>query len=359
MKHCFVLGTRPEIIKLSPLIRVTRERGLDFSIIHTNQHYTASMDAIFFKELRLPAPTLNLHIGSASHSEQTGKMLIALGEAFAEQRPDVVYAEGDTNTVLAAALAATKLPGITVAHVEAGLRSYDRSMPEELNRIMTDHISDLLFAPTERQRRILKEEHIPDERIFVTGNSIVDAVRQHLAIAESATDTLRRFSLAKQSFALVTLHRPANVDDPRVLATMLHNLTEIARDIPLLFPVHPRTKKAIDALQLGPLSNITMTDPLGYLDMLHLIQNAAFVCTDSGGIQEEACILQVPCITLRENTERPETIDVGANVLVGSDGQKLKQAVEHVRTSKPSWSNPFGDGHSAERMIDIASAHVA
>ncbi len=359
MQHCFILGTRPEIIKLSPLIRIAQSRGLDFCIIHTNQHYTASMDEVFFRELELPAPNVNLHIGSGDHSTQTGKMLIAIGDELARLKPDVVYVEGDTNTVLAGALAAAKQPGILVAHVEAGLRSYDRSMPEELNRIVTDHISDLLFAPTAVQEKILLEEHISRDKVFVTGNSIVDAVQQHLAIAKDADDTLRRYHLHAHQYALLTLHRPANVDDPAILTTMLENLQRVAQDVPMLFPVHPRTRKAIDALDMPPMKGITMIEPIGYLDMLQLMQQARLILTDSGGIQEEACILKVPCITLRENTERPETVDVGASVLVGSDAKKLDDAVANFSTITPAWDNPFGDGHSAERMIDIATSHVA
>lgn len=359
MKHCFILGTRPEIIKLSPLIRVAQSRKLDFSIIHTNQHYTASMDEIFFRELELPAADVNLHIGSGDHSAQTGRMLIAIGDELARRMPDVVYVEGDTNTVLAGALAATKQPGILVAHVEAGLRSYDRSMPEELNRIVTDHVSDLLFAPTKVQEKILHDEHIFHDKVFVTGNSIVDAVREHLAIAGDPHSALQRYGVKAHAFALLTMHRPANVDDPAMLKKMLGNLQRVAQDIPMLFPVHPRTKKAIDALDLPPLQGITMIEPVGYLDMLRLMQQAQLILTDSGGIQEEACILKVPCITLRENTERPETVDVGASVLVGSDAKKLEHAVTHFASLTPSWKNPFGDGHSAERMIDIATEHVA
>lgn len=358
MTHCFILGTRPEIIKLSPLIRVAQARGLDFCIIHTNQRYTASMDEVFFRELKLPAPDVNLHIGSGDHSAQTGKMLIAIGDELARRKPDIVYVEGDTNTVLAGALAAAKQPGVLVAHVEAGLRSYDRTMPEELNRIMTDHISDLLFTPTPRQKKILLDEHIPHDKVFVTGNSIVDAVQQHLAIASATNDMLSRYHVKTHEYALLTLHRPANVDDPVILKKLLGNLQRVAADIPMLFPVHPRTKKAIDALDLPPMEGLTMIEPIGYLDMLQLMQQAKLILTDSGGIQEEACILHVPCITLRENTERPETIDVGANVLVGTDAKKLDRAISHFSSLTPSWKNPFGDGHSAERMIEFATTHA-
>jgi UDP-N-acetylglucosamine 2-epimerase (non-hydrolysing) len=359
MKHCFVLGTRPEIIKLSPLIRVAQQRKLDFFIVHTNQHYTASMDAAFFHDLRLPKAEVNLNIGSENHSTQTGKMLISLGDTFRKCRPDVVYVEGDTNTVLAGALAAAKQPGILVAHVEAGLRSYDRTMPEELNRIVTDHLSDLLFAPTQRQADILTKEGIDAKKIFVTGNSIVDAVHQHLNIAEQIDDPLKDFGLISGAYAVLTMHRPGNVDNPQTLSRLFHGMNILAERMPILFPVHPRTRGAINALKPTVHPNLRLVEPIGYLQMLRLMKHAKLMVTDSGGMQEEACILQVPCVTIRENTERPETLDVGGNMLVGSDEKKLLDAVNHFDRSTISWRNPFGDGHAAERMIDIATTHVA
>jgi len=359
MKHCFILGTRPEIIKLSPLIRVAQTRGLDYCIIHTNQHYTASMDDIFFRELELPAPEFNLHIGSEYHSTQTGKMLISLDETFRKCKPDVVYVEGDTNTVMAGALAASKEQGVAVAHVEAGLRSYDRTMPEELNRIIADHLSDLLYAPTKLQANILASEGIDKDKIFVTGNTVVDAVAQHLEIAGQMDDPLEQFGLKPKSYAVLTMHRPGNVDDPRVFLRLVSAINALAERMPVLFPVHPRTKVAIDANKPKFHRNLHAVEPIGYLQMLRVLQQATHIITDSGGIQEEACILQVPCITIRENTERPETIDIGGNILVGSDEKKLLDAVDHYGRTTIEWSNPFGDGHSAERMIDIATAHVA
>lgn len=357
MKHCFILGTRPEIIKLSPLIRLAQERALDFSIVHTNQHYTAALDAIFFKELKLPKADFDLKIGSSDHSTQTGKMLIALGRALREIRPDVVYVEGDTNTVLAGALAASK-EGIRLAHVEAGLRSYDRSMPEELNRIVADHLSDFLFAPTERQSKILIGEGINQAKIHVTGNTIVDAVMQHKRLAELRPDPLPGFGLPAGRYAMLTMHRPGNVDDPVILQKHLDNLNAVAAELPVLFPVHPRTKVMIGRLKLKLHPQFKLVEPIGYLAMLRLMQHAKFIITDSGGIQEEACILQVPCITIRENTERPETLDVGSNVLVGSDRRRLLAAIQHFAAHRAAWKNPFGDGRAGAKMISIVSAHV-
>lgn len=359
MKHCFILGTRPEIIKLSPLIRVAESRKFDYCIIHTNQHYTASMDEIFFRELKLPAPDYNLHIGSEYHSTQTGKMLIALDAALKESKPDIVYVQGDTNTVMAGALAASKEHGVTVAHVEAGLRSYDRTMPEELNRIVADHLSGLLYAPTKRQAKILASEGIDRKKIFVTGNTIVDAVTQHLKFAEQTTDPLDSLELKTKSYAVLTMHRPGNVDDPQTLMRLINAVNSLAKRMPVLFPVHPRTQTAIDTVKPVFYPNFKLLKPIGYLQMLRLLQRASLIITDSGGIQEEACILRVPCITIRENTERPETLEVGGNVLVGSDEKKLMDAIDHYEHTTIGWFNPFGDGHSAERMIDIATRHVA
>lgn len=359
MKHCFILGTRPEIIKLSPLIRLAVARAYDFLIVHTNQHYTASMDQVFFHELKLPPADINLHIGSNEHSEQTGQMIISIGRILREQRPDVVYVEGDTNTVLAGAIAASKEPGVLLAHVEAGLRSYDRTMPEELNRIMADHVADFLFAPTNNQRDILLGEGIAREKIFVVGNSIVDAVQQNLHMAEQSVDPLKRFHLQSGGYALLTLHRPANVDRVDVLATLLKSINRLAADLPVLFPVHPRTKKTISQLRVPVHHQLTMIDPVGYLDMLLLMKHARYILTDSGGVQEEACVLQIPCLTLRDNTERPETVEVGGNVLVGNDETRLFSAIHRFNTTTIQWRNPFGDGQAAEKMIDVVTGHVA
>lgn len=316
------------------------------------------MDTIFFQDLRLPKADINLHIGSENHSTQTGKMLISLGETFRRHRPDIVYVVGDTNTVLASALAASKEEGILLAHVESGLRSYDRTMPEELNRIVTDHLADLLFAPTALQASILNKERIDAKKVFVTGNTIVDAVSQHLEIAEKINDPLEDFALTEGRYAMLTMHRPGNVDDPRILSRLFDGINALAERMPILFPVHPRTQKAIDALSPVIHRNLRCIEPIGYLQMLRCMKNAKLIITDSGGIQEEACVLRVPCITLRENTERPESLDIGGNILVGSDKQRLMDAVDRFEHTTINWYNPFGDGHAAERMIDIVLSNV-
>lgn len=344
-----VLGTRPEIIKLAPIISGLKAASIPFTILHTNQHYSAEMDALFFEELQLPAADSNLHISGVSHhGEMSGKMLIKIEEKLLEIQPKFVIVQGDTNTVLAASLAASKL-NIPIAHVEAGLRSYDRTMPEEINRVIVDHIASVLFCPTEVQRAILINEGISAQDCYVTGNTVVDAVYNNiqLALQKHKPDTSR--------YALLTLHRPANVDDPKVFGDILQQIATVAKkeNIPVMFPVHPRTQAVMQAnnVQLDPIIEIIL--PLGYLDMLALMRSAQLVLTDSGGIQEEACILQVPCLTLRSSTERPETITVGANTLLGEDTSKIPELFMQVLQAPRKWNNPFGSGHAGEMIVEI------
>jgi UDP-N-acetylglucosamine 2-epimerase (non-hydrolysing) len=352
---CIVLGTRPEIIKFSPIIRECIKIGQEFSIIHTGQHYSYNMDRVFFEQLELPAADCNLEIGSGTHAEQTGKMLISIERILLRQKPQVVLVEGDTNTVLAGALAATKL-GIKVGHVEAGLRSYDRQMPEETNRILADHCSDLLFAPTAKAREILLNEGIPKQKIFVTGNTIVDAVTQNIKIANKTTKTrtLQELGLKPRTYFAVTVHRQENVDNPNRLRGIVKGLERLQRDTgyPIVCPIHPRTKKNLKKLRLQP-KEITTINPLDYLSFLWLESNAKLVLTDSGGVQEETCTLNVPCVTLRDNTERPETLEVGSNVLAGTDPDKIVKCAHVMLEKKPRWKNPFGDGKAGERIVKI------
>lgn len=353
MKIGIILGTRPEIIKMAPIIRLLEERRLEYFIIHSNQHYSSYMDAVFFKELRLPAPRYNLGVGSAEHGNQTGKMLILIEEILLKERPDVVLAEGDTNTVLAGILAASK-QNIPTGHVEAGLRSYDRRMPEEKNRVICDAVSDYLFAPTKVQEDILLSEGIPGERIFVVGNTIVDAVHQHKDLANKASKILAKLHLTPKQFVLVTAHRSLNVDTESSLENLVHLIKSIPAitGLPVVYPIHPRTKEKLGKYHLT-IENVTLTDPLGYFDFLTLEQHASVIVTDSGGIQEEACILRVPCITIRENTERPETVTVGANKVVGLSVDQLAQAVAFFKNHAPAWENPFGDGHTSEKIVEV------
>ena len=354
MKTAIILGTRPEIIKMSPIIRECERRGLDHYILHTGQHYSFEMDRVFFDELELLAARYNLDVGSGTHGQQTATMLAGIEEILLEDTPDVVLVQGDTNTVLAGALAASKLH-IKVGHVEAGLRSFDRMMPEETNRVIADHISDYLFVPTETSRQYLLDEGIPDERIFVTGNTIVDAVYQNLEIAKEKVDVLSRLGLTESEYFLATAHRAENVDDPVRLGGILEGFLRVFEEfgMPVVFPAHPRTVKMISEFGLNVPSGTQIIDPLGYLEFLQLEGGARLVLSDSGGLQEEACILGVGCVTLRDNTERPETVDAGANVLVGCDGVGIVEGVRRMIGVNGDWANPYGDGDAGERILEI------
>jgi UDP-N-acetylglucosamine 2-epimerase (non-hydrolysing) len=357
-KICIVVGTRPEIIKMSPVIRYCADNNLDFFIIHSNQHYSENMDKIFFRELNLPEPKYSLMVGSSSHGNQTANILIKIEDILMKEKPDVVLVEGDTNTVLAGALGAAKLH-IKVGHVEAGLRSYNRKMPEETNRVVTDHVSDYLFAPTKIQEDILAHEGIEKEKVFVVGNTIADAISQNIRIAEENSKIMTSLNLSKGKYFLITAHRALNVDIKENLEILLKIIQAISKKYKerMIYPMHPRTKKMIDQYGLNDyLSGITVVEPLGYFDFLVLQRNARLILTDSGGIQEEACILGVPCITLREETERPETVDAGANIITGLDQKKVIESVENMLkklSKKEKWKNPYGDGNSSEKIIRI------
>ncbi len=354
MKICIVLGTRPEIIKLSPVIRECKSKDLDYFIIHTNQHYSSNLDQIFFDELSLPQPKYNLEVGSASHGKQTGAMLAKLEEVFMKEDPDIVLVQGDTNTVLAGALAASKM-NIKVGHVEAGLRSYYREMPEEINRVLADHCSDILFPPTEKSKKILLGEGIPTERIFVTGNTVVDAVFQNLEIAKKHSSILEELGLEPENYFLLTAHRQENVDFKERFKGILKGV-QLVYDtfkLPIIYPIHPRAKKMLDKFQFSIPAGLVVIKPLGYLDFLKLESSTKVILTDSGGVQEEACVLGVPCVTLRDNTERPETLEIRANILVGTNSTKILEAVEESLISKTVWDSPFGDGNAGKNIINF------
>ncbi|MGQ9628030.1 MAG: non-hydrolyzing UDP-N-acetylglucosamine 2-epimerase [Anaerolineae bacterium] len=358
MKIVVALGTRPEIIKMSPVIRELERRRQDYFILHTGQHYSYNLDRIFFEQLKLPQPKCNLEVGSGSHAEETGKMLIGVEKVLLEEKPAVVLVEGDTNSVLAGALAATKLH-IKVGHVEAGLRSYDRSMPEEINRILTDHCSDYLFAPTDKAKTVLLGEGVPESKIFVTGNTIVDAVYQNLEIARERGDILGSLKLTAGQYFLVTLHRQENVDDPRRFASILKGLDKVTAEfgIPTVYPIHPHSRKRMSEFGLNP-NNMTLIEPVSFLDFLQLESNARLILTDSGGVQEEACILGIPCVTLRDNTERPETLEVGSNVLAGASPDEIFRCTTTMLNKENRWNNPFGDGRAGERIVKILGSAV-
>lgn len=352
MDLALILGTRPEIIKFSPIVRYLEEEGIPYYTIHTGQHYSFEMDRIFFEELELPPATYSLNVGSGSHGAQTGKMIPLIEETLLTDPVHTALVQGDTNTVMAGAIAASKI-NVRLGHVEAGLRSYDRRMPEEVNRIVADHLSDLLFAPTDVSRGYLVHEGIEQDKIHVTGNTVVDAVMQNIEIAQEKADigALR----PKRDYILVTTHRQENVDDPTTLTAILAALDALAShyDMDILFPAHPRTRKMMARYGLNASPRIIVTDPVGYLSFLQLEREASLIVTDSGGIQEEACVLQVPCITIRENTERPETIDVGANMLVGTSQERILKGAHAMLGSSKKWNNPFGDGTSGKRIVNI------
>jgi UDP-N-acetylglucosamine 2-epimerase (non-hydrolysing) len=353
LKVSIVLGTRPEIIKLSPVIRQCEHLGLHYFILHSGQHYSYNMDRVFFQQLELPDAKHNLDVGSGSHGEQTGKMLIGIERILSKEKPDIVLVEGDTNTVLAGALAAVKLD-IRVGHVEAGLRSYDRHMPEEINRILADHCSDFLFAPTEKSKQTLLSEGVAEEKIFVTGNTVVDAVFQNLEISKARMNVIDEMGLKGGEYFLATVHRQENVDDETRLHGIIDGLERVKEqfNVELVYPIHPRAAKRLKEFGLE-LKDVTLVEPLDYLGFLQLESNAKLVLTDSGGVQEETCILGVPCVTLRDNTERPETVDVGSNVLAGSNPDRIVEMAKFMLNKDRNWSNPFGDGNAGKRIVKI------
>ncbi len=346
-----ILGTRPEIIKMSPVIRDCEKRSIDYFILHTGQHYSHLMDKVFFEQLKIPEAKYNLDVGSGMHGEQTGKMLAGIEKALIVENPEVVIVQGDTNTVLAGAIAASKLH-IKVGHVEAGLRSYDRLMPEEINRVLTDHCSDYLFAPTWKSKEILLNEGIPEEKIFMTGNTIVDAVYQNLDLER--TDAVNDIGLKHKGYILITAHREENVDNPERFQDILKGIKMVSDefDLPVIYPMHPRSKKMMEKFGLS-LKNIMIIEPMDYLSFLHLEKGARLVLTDSGGVQEETCIMGVPCVTLRDNTERPETIEVGSNLLAGTEPLRILECARSMINKNEVWKNPFGDGKASEKIIKV------
>ena len=353
MKLAVVVGTRPEIIKMAPVVRACRARGAPCLLLHTGQHYSFELDGVFFAELGLPAPDVNLEVGSDSPTRQIASMMRDLEPVLESQRPDVVLVQGDTNSVLAAALTANRT-GIAVGHVEAGLRSYDRDMPEEINRILADHLADHLFAPTNRAGEILRGEGIPQERIHVTGNTVVDELLLQRERARRP-GLLQAFGVEPGRYALATLHRAANVDRPERLRGILGGLAAAgdALGLPVLAALHPRTQARIAATDPALTAGLRVLPPLGYLDFLGLHADAALMLTDSGGLQEEACCLRVPCVTLRDNTERPESVEVGASVLAGADPGRIVACALAMSRIPRDWPNPFGDGRSGERIVDL------
>lgn len=344
-------------MKVAPLVEAMQRCEREFAplVVHTGQHYDTSMSDAFFSDLNLPEPDVHLGVGSTSHAAQTAAIMQRFEPVVLQEKPDWVLVVGDVNSTLACALVCAKL-GVKVAHVEAGLRSRDRTMPEEINRLLTDQIADLLFTPSADADENLRAEGIPPERIRLVGNIMIDSLYKHLERARQSR-IKDQLGLTDNAYAVLTLHRPANVDDRRVFGRILDALEKISQQLPIVFPVHPRTRKTIAELGLDAevkkISGLRLIEPLGYLDFLSLYSSARLVLTDSGGIQEETSVLGIPCLTLRENTERPITVTMGTNKIVGSDPEKIVAAafLALEQTAKPTATIPLWDGHTADRIV--------
>jgi UDP-N-acetylglucosamine 2-epimerase (non-hydrolysing) len=358
MKILNIVGARPNFMKMAPIIEAMNKYPdqIEHLLVHTGQHYDEKMSKAFFVDLGMPKPDIDLEVGSGSHAEQTAKIMVAFEKVCLEQKPDLVIVVGDVNSTMACTITAKKL-GIQVAHVEAGLRSRDMTMPEEINRLCTDVLCDYLFTTDRFADANLKAEGIPAEKIFFVGNVMIDTLLKHKAMAERLP-LMRDWGLAPKGFVTLTLHRPSNVDNPATLRGIMEVILEIAQDLPVIFPIHPRTRKILDDLISHSEikiqnSQLRIVDPLGYLEFLHLNMHAKLVLTDSGGLQEETTVLGIPCITLRHNTERPITCTEGTNILIGNDPQKIRETVRSVlRGEIKGGSVPEKwDGKAAERIV--------
>ncbi|KXK09344.1 MAG: UDP-2,3-diacetamido-2,3-dideoxy-D-glucuronate 2-epimerase [Microgenomates bacterium OLB22] len=354
MKIIHVVGTRPNFMKIAPLMREMNRYPDHFQqlLVHTGQHYDVNMSHVFFEELNLPKPSRFLDVGSGSHAVQTAKIMEAFEPVLSTNNPDWVVVVGDVNSTLACALVATKM-GIKVAHVEAGLRSRDRTMPEEINRLLTDQISDILFTPSEDANMNLLREGIPSEKVYLVGNVMIDTLIEMLPSIKRRT-IVADMSLRPQKYIVVTLHRPSNVDNTMTLRKILSALVKSSYKYPVIFPVHPRTRKKILELEseIFEKANVRFLDPLGYLDFLSLVRSSGVVVTDSGGLQEETTFLKVPCLTVRLNTERPITVQVGTNRLVSSEN--LFQEITQTMIMPPNGENPeMWDGKASERIVKV------
>jgi UDP-N-acetylglucosamine 2-epimerase (non-hydrolysing) len=345
-------------MKAAPVLRALGTwDGVRQTLVHTGQHYDANMSDVFFHDLEIPEPDINLGVGSGSHAQQTAQILSQLEPVLLEYRPDLVLVYGDVNSTVAAALVCAKLL-IPVGHVEAGLRSFDRTMPEEINRVLTDQMADLLFTPSVDGDENLLREGVSPSKIHCVGNVMIDSLVRLLPVAEQST-VLTHLELQAGNYGLVTLHRPSNVDNPETLAAIMAALYEVSRELPIIFPLHPRTRQRLEAANNHyPGSRVQILDPLSYVDFLALQRLAKLVITDSGGIQEETTYLGVPCLTVRENTERPVTISIGTNVLVGQDGKRLRTEVGRIMAGdqKRGRVPPLWDGHAAERIAHVIMA---
>lgn len=352
-----VVGARPNLMKIAPLMHAFDKRRDEILpiLIHTGQHYDVNMDEAFFKDLAIPKPDINLKVGSGSHAEQTAKIMLGFEQVLLENTPELVVVVGDVNSTLACTITAAKL-GIPVAHVEAGLRSFDRSMPEEINRLVTDSLCAALFTTEESANRNLRNEGIADERIYFVGNVMIDTLARCLDLIKNMPLSVP--GIHEGGYATLTLHRPSNVDDREVLEDILSALEKIQLKTPIIFPVHPRTRKQLDKFELWEklscMKGILTTEPMGYIEFLRINRSAKFILTDSGGLQEESTFLGIPCLTLRENTERPSTVELGTNVLTGSDPERILEAYDKIERGifKKGVLPPLWDGHASERIAE-------
>lgn len=356
MKITAVVGARPNFVKIAALFAELRYHPeVRWSLIHTGQHYDTSMSETFFEDLEIPAPDVNLEVRSDAQVVQIAEIMLRLAPVLAQDRPDVVVVVGDVNSTLAGALVAVKM-GIPLAHVEAGLRSFDRTMPEEINRVLTDAVADYCFTTESEANRNLLREGIPEERIHYVGNLMIDTLFRFRERAASSP-LLERLRLTPRRFAVLTLHRPSNVDDPKTLSRILDAIARLKRDLPVIFPVHPRTQDRLQHLPetIAKAARLRLIEPLPYLDFIQLMANAACVLTDSGGIQEETTALGVPCLTLRTTTERPITVTRGTNRVVGVDPQKVEAAWEEIRRGEwpPGRLPELWDGKAASRVVKV------
>lgn len=355
-----VVGARPNFMKVAPVMAaLARHTGMIQTLVHTGQHYDVNMSDIFFQQLGIPAPDVNLGVGSGSHAQQTSQIMSRFEPVLSERKPDIVLVYGDVNSTVAAALVCAKL-GICVGHVEAGLRSFDRTMPEEINRLVTDQLADLLLTPSEDGNANLAREGISPEKVHLVGNVMIDTLVRMLPAALESWETgkfkVEGLEVEPKHYGLVTLHRPSNVDDLGTLVQIMETLTDISCNLPIIFPIHPRTRQRLQNAQYATRNTaLHLVEPLSYLDFLALQRYATVVITDSGGIQEETTYLGVPCLTVRENTERPITVTLGTNILVGRDMQRLRREVFKILDGeiRPYQIPPLWDGKAGERIADV------
>ncbi len=349
-------GTRPELIKVAPIIHELQKQNVPFIFVHSGQHYSYEMDGLIISDLQLPIPDFHLNVGSASHAVQTGKIMEGVEKLCLEYKPKLVLVHGDTNTTLAGALAAKKLH-IDVGHIEAGLRSFDYAMPEEINRILVDRISDVLFAPTATAKKNLKREGIFGKKVVVTGNTVVDAVLQHVHLAKKS-NILDTLSISSGEYILVTAHRAENVDEKQKLEALVDLLAHAQKKVGkmLLWPMHPRTQQAIQKWKIELPKKCTVCSPVGYIDMLALLSHAELILTDSGGVQEEAYVLRKKLMTLRDSTERPETLS--ANFIIHADTRLFDEAWQKYQDGDVEWMNTFGDGTASKKIVKVVRSYL-